>query len=151
MESLWNEAGEHLRSGRKSCINTVVFTTNPTESGLGSNPDLHGQRMATNRLRQDTVSSIYLLIYLFVYLFIHLLSTYRIGNKGIRDCDTGNKFCIRKTKIQAEIWKVSLLKSGRLKDQEARMNSNVIDHKQNTFSEPEVFNILALISRQLLC
>ena len=57
----------------------------------------------------------------------------------------------RKTKMLAEIWKGSLLKSGSLKDQEARRNSIMTDHEQNTLKEQEAFNSLALISRQLLC
>jgi hypothetical protein len=41
--------------------------------------------------------------------------THRTGNKDIRGCEAENRVCIRKTKMQREIWKELLLESGRLK------------------------------------
>jgi hypothetical protein len=51
-EQLWNEIdrGKPKYSGGKTCSSTILSTTNPTWTDLGSNPDLRGERPATNRL-----------------------------------------------------------------------------------------------------
>jgi hypothetical protein len=54
-----NEIREHHSNGsdrgrpkypEKTCLSATFSTTNPTWSGLGANPGLHSERMATNRL-----------------------------------------------------------------------------------------------------
>jgi hypothetical protein len=41
--------GENRSTRGKTCPSTTLSTTNPTWTDPGSNPDLHGERPATNR------------------------------------------------------------------------------------------------------
>jgi hypothetical protein len=46
--------GENQSTLRKSCHSATLSTTNPTWTDPGSNPGLHGERPATNRLSHGT-------------------------------------------------------------------------------------------------
>lgn len=43
------------RTWREMCLITSLFTTNPTQTGAGSNPGLHSDSQVTNCLSHDTV------------------------------------------------------------------------------------------------
>jgi hypothetical protein len=46
--------GENRSTRGKTCPSATSSTTNPTWTNLGSNPNLRGERPATNRLTHDT-------------------------------------------------------------------------------------------------
>jgi hypothetical protein len=50
----WNWQGETEVLGGKTCPSATLSTTNPTWTGLWSNPGLRGERSATNRLSHGT-------------------------------------------------------------------------------------------------
>jgi hypothetical protein len=56
MEHRWNEIdrGKLRYSGGRTCPNATLSTTNPTWTDPGSNPDLRGERQATDRLSHGT-------------------------------------------------------------------------------------------------
>jgi hypothetical protein len=56
MEHRWNviDRGKQTYSGKKTCPNATLSTTNPTWTDPESNPGLRGERPATNRLSHDT-------------------------------------------------------------------------------------------------
>jgi hypothetical protein len=49
--------GYNRSSLRKTCLSVNVPTTNPTQTGMLSNPSLRGERPETNRLNRGTVPS----------------------------------------------------------------------------------------------
>jgi hypothetical protein len=49
--------GENRSTRRKTCPSATLSTTNPTWTDPGSNPDLRGERPATNRLSHGTAIS----------------------------------------------------------------------------------------------
>jgi hypothetical protein len=55
-----NLTGENRSTRRKTCPNATLSTTNPTWIDPGSNPDLRGERPATNRLSHGTASIVML-------------------------------------------------------------------------------------------
>jgi hypothetical protein len=46
--------GENRSTRGKTCLSTTLSTTNPIWADPGSNPDLRGERLATNRLSHGT-------------------------------------------------------------------------------------------------
>jgi hypothetical protein len=58
MEHRWNETDTWKLKylGGKTCLSATFSTTNPTWTDPGSNPDLRGERPATNRLSHDTAT-----------------------------------------------------------------------------------------------
>jgi hypothetical protein len=57
-ERRWNDilTGENRRTRRKTCLSATLSTTNPTSTDLGANPDLRGERPATNDLSHGPAS-----------------------------------------------------------------------------------------------
>ena len=53
-------AGENRSIRGKTCPTVTLSTTNPTWTDPGSNPGLHGERPASNRLSHGTALSVIL-------------------------------------------------------------------------------------------
>jgi len=47
MEHWWNTDRGKLKYLRKTCPNATLSTINPTQTGLGLNPSLHCEKLAT--------------------------------------------------------------------------------------------------------
>jgi hypothetical protein len=61
MEHRWNEIDRKKTEvlGGKTCPSATSSITNPTGTGLGSNPVLRGDRPATNRLSHGTAYTLF--------------------------------------------------------------------------------------------
>jgi hypothetical protein len=51
--------GENRRTRRKTCPSATLSTTNPIWIDPGTNPGLHGERPASNRLNHGTAYTLY--------------------------------------------------------------------------------------------
>jgi hypothetical protein len=94
-----------------------------------------------------TYSFIHVFIYLLcIYLFIHVfIYSWRYTGQRINIWETARleiRFISEKQKMHIEIWKGSLLETGRLKDQKLWRNSLMTDHNNDTFWKPEVLTFL---------
>jgi hypothetical protein len=69
----WNWQGKTEVLGKKTCPSVTLFTTKPTWTSPGLDPDLRGEKPATNRLSHDTalgISYYILLLYFNISFFL---------------------------------------------------------------------------------